>query len=86
MGFKFTSLPKSKNFNITTRFYDPQKEAMKEREERIKRELKQNTEDEPAFHYGADIKGSFRKAGKRSNERILYIPIGLIALHYFFLK
>jgi hypothetical protein len=98
MGLKFTSLPKAKQFNIITRFYDPQKEAMKERQERIKRELEQNSEGESDFHYGADIKGSFRKAGKhtvirsgdearrKSNMRLLYIIIILSALLYFVLK
>lgn len=34
MEMKFINLPNSRHFNIVTRFYDPQKEAMKEREER----------------------------------------------------
>jgi len=97
MGMKFINLPKSRQFNIVTRFYDPQKEAMKEREERIRRELEGNKEGEPDFHYGAGIKGSFRNAGKinsktleevrrKSNKRLLYILVILIALLYFFLK
>jgi hypothetical protein len=97
MGMRFVNLPKSKNFNITTRFYDPQKEAMKEREERIRKELEGNTSEGSDFHYGASIKGSFRNAGKinsktvsemrrKSNKRILYILVALLALLYFFLK
>jgi hypothetical protein len=97
MGMSFTNLPKSKQFNITTRFYDPQKEAMKEREERIRREMGMNMEGEPVSYHGAAIKGSFRNAGrinskslaevrKKSNKRILYILIALLALLYFFLK
>lgn len=94
---KFTNLPKSRSFNIVTRFYDPQKEAMKEREERIRKELEGHTDGTSEFHYGAGIKGSFRNASKinsktvlearkKSNKRILYILIALIALLYIFLK
>lgn len=97
MGMKFMNLPKSKQFNITTRFYDPRKEAMKEREERIKREMAEN-DGEPGFSYGAGIKGQFRNSGKRansrsgaearrkSNMRLLFIIILLSALFYFLLK
>lgn len=98
MGLKFTSLPKSKPFKIVTRFYDPQKEAMKEREERIKREMGQDNDGEPGSYYASGIKGQFRKAGKhttsrtsaeairKSNLRLLYIIIILSALLYFILK
>lgn len=99
MGMKFVNLPKSKRFRITTRFYDEQKEAMKEREERIRREMEQN-DGESSFSYGAGIKGQFRAAGKKagsgsrtiaearrkSNMRLLYIIIILLALVYFILK
>lgn len=97
MGMKFINLPKSRGFNITTRFYDPQKEAMKEREERMRRELEGNADGNSEFHYGAGIKGSFRHASKinsktldevrkKSNKRLLYIIVILVALLYFFLK
>ncbi|MDP2334994.1 MAG: hypothetical protein Q8N05_00815 [Bacteroidota bacterium] len=94
MGMKFMHLPKAKQFNITTRFYDPQKEAMKEREERIRREMGQET----TSSYSAGIKGKFRNSGNRtqsktvaearrkSNIRLLYIVIILSILFYFLLK
>jgi len=97
MGMKFMNLPRSKPFHIGTRFYDPQKEAMKEREERIKREMGQET-DETTPHYGIGIKGGFRKANKnmnsrtvlearkKSNMRLLYIIVVLLALLYFLMK
>lgn len=98
MKMKFIHVPKAKQFHIGTRFYDPQKEAMKEREERIKRELElQNTEGVSAV-YGAGIKGQFRQAGKlmnsktvaearrKSNMRLLYIIIFLSVLFYLLLK
>ena len=96
MGMKFLHLPKSKQFKIVTRFYDPQKEAMKERQERINHEL--GHVEGNAVSYGANIKGKFRTSGKRinsktlaearrkSNMRLIYILIILCALFYFFLK
>lgn len=98
MGMKFLNLPKSKPFKIVTRFYDPQKEAMKEREERIKREMDESAGGATISSYSAGIKGQFRNAGKRvnsktvaearkkSNMRLLYILIILSALVYFFFK
>lgn len=97
MAMKFLNLPKSRQFKITTRFYDPQKEAMQEREERIKRELGL-IEDGETVYRGEGIRGKFRSAGKRinsktvaetrknSNMRLIYILIILMALFYFFLK
>lgn len=97
MGMKFVNLPKSKRFNITTRFYDERKEAMKEREERIRREMAENN-GEIVSSYGSGIKGSFRNAGKhvhsrtladarrKSNMRLLYIIVILLALLYFLMK
>ncbi len=97
MALKFVNLPKSKQFKIGTRFYDPQKEAMLERQERIRRELELEDGHEPGTYYRANIKGSFRAAGRRgsktieearrkSNMRLLYILIILSALFYFLLK
>ncbi len=98
MGIKFMNLPKARQFNIVTRFYDPQKEAMKEREERIRRGLAQDNPEGSSFSYHADIKGKFRSAGKfvnnktvaearrKSNMRLIYIVTLLTALVYFFLK
>jgi hypothetical protein len=98
MGMKFLHLPRAKQFNITTRFYDPQKEAMKEREERIKKELELEDGHEPGTYYRANIKGQFRNQGKlshsktvaearrKSNKRLLYIVIILSILFYLLLK
>ncbi|MGE5394237.1 MAG: hypothetical protein ACM3P1_05785 [Candidatus Saccharibacteria bacterium] len=96
MGMKFLHLPKSKQFNMVTRFYDPEKEAMKERQERINQEL--GLEQESPLSYGSNIKGKFRTSGKhytsktldearqKSNMRLIYLLIILCALFYFFLK
>jgi len=98
MGMKFLNLPKSKQFRIVTRFYDPQKEAMQEREERIRRELNETDGERTISSYSAGIKGKFRNSGKRinsktvaearrkSNMRLIYILIILFALVYFFFK
>ena len=94
---KFFSLPKAKHFHMTTRFYDPRKEAMREREERIRRELEKGSEGDVKFVYGSAIRGSFRTAAKinsrsaaearkKSNMRLLYIIIVLSILFYLFLK
>lgn len=94
---KFFSLPKAKHFNITTRFYDPRKEAMKEREERIKRELEKGSEGDVSHVYGSSIRGSFRTAAKtnsrsaaearrKSNMRLIYIIVILSVLFYIILK
>ena len=97
MGLKFVNLPKTKHFNITTRFYDPRKEAMREREERIRRELEKGNEGNISHAVGTSIRGSFRDAAKRnsrsaaaarrkSNMRLMYIIIILSILFYIVLK
>lgn len=98
MRMKFIQVPKAKQFHIGTRYYDPKKEAMKEREERIKRELEQQNAEGVSAIYGAGIKGQFRKAGKlmnsktvaearrKSNMRLIYIIIILSILFYILLK
>lgn len=98
MGMKFLHLPKSKQFSIGYRYYDPQKEAMKERGERIQREMAQNNEEEVSSLYKSGIKGQFRNSGKfthsktiaearkKSNMRLLFIVILLFALFYLLLK
>lgn len=93
---KFLHLPKTKQFNMGTRFYDPQKEAMKEREERIRREMGINDEN-GVSHYGTGIKGQFRNSANRnsktvsdarrkSNMRLMYIIIILSLVFYLLLK
>jgi hypothetical protein len=64
----FTKAPKHQRFNYTPRFYDPQKEEMKEREERIKLEVSRSKGEEPEepLSYRSRIAGSFQAARKRS--------------------
>jgi hypothetical protein len=94
MGLKFLHLPKSKQFEMVTRYYDPQHEAMREDQEHTKAGL----EEKKPISYEANIKGKFRtsgnhynsrmlkQAGQKSNIRLIYILIILCALFYFFLK
>ncbi len=93
---KFLHLPKNKQFNMGTRFYDPQKEAMKEREDRIRREMGEPG-SEGTGHFGSGIKGQFRSsvnrnsktvsdARRKSNMRLLYIIIILSLVFYILLK
>lgn len=63
----FTKTPSHHRFNYTPRYYDPLKEEMKEREERIRRELKLDKEKGPG-DYRSRISGSFHAARKRSKQ------------------
>lgn len=61
----FTKTPAHKRFGYTPRFYDPQEEERKEREERIRQELKLNEDairTEPV--YRTLTAGSFKEARK----------------------
>lgn len=64
----FTKIPNYKRFGYTPRHYDPLEEERKEREERIRRELDQETvkelEAENMHRYRARIVGSFKTAKK----------------------
>lgn len=94
MGLKFLHLPKSKQFEMVTRYYDPQQEAMREGHEHSKPGL----EEGKSISYGANIKGKFRTSGSHYNSkmlkeahqksilRLIYLVIILCALLYFFLK
>ena len=61
----FTKAPQHQRFNYTPRYYDPQKEEMKEREARIRRELKLE-EEQAAGDYRSRISGSFQAARNRN--------------------
>ena len=98
MEIKLFPLPKSKQFNMVTRFYEPPKGDMQEREERIKSEPIGTDGGKTISSYGSNIKGQFRNSRRRgnsmtfaevrkkSNMRLIYILIILGALIYFFLK
>jgi Flp pilus assembly protein TadB len=70
----FTKTPKHKRFSFTPRFYDEREYELKERQERIRREIEskkaagESTDDiDPAlFSHRERIAGSFRSSARRS--------------------
>jgi Flp pilus assembly protein TadB len=62
----FGRTPGHQRFSFEPRFYDPQKEEMKEREKRIKQEL-ENKKNKTIEGYQSRIQGSFHSARKRSS-------------------
>lgn len=64
----FTKAPQHQRFSYRPRYYDPQKEEMREREERIKRELElaRGVASDDKEGYRSRIAGSFQAARKRS--------------------
>jgi Flp pilus assembly protein TadB len=71
----FTKIPKYKRFNYEPRWYDPQDEQRKEREERIRQELKQQGEAETEKvaeelnEYRSRIAGSFKSARRTASRQ-----------------
>ena len=72
----FTKIPKHKRFDYIPRHYDPQEEERKERELRIRMELKQegllkdeNAVEDPRADYRARISGSFRSAKRATSAQ-----------------
>jgi hypothetical protein len=85
--------PKNKRFNISPRYYDPDKEERDERERRIKEEMGivENADDKKPFR--SNMSGQFRntnkwqtktsdKARKASNKRLIVLILILSLLCY----
>lgn len=93
---RFFYIPGAKKFNITPRFYDPDKEERDERERRIKEELGITEEKkDDGRPYRPNIKGQFRRAqgnlsksdeGARraSNTRLIVLILILTLISYLF--
>ena len=93
---RFFHTPRAKQFHITPRFYDPDKEEREERERRIKEELgivDEKKDDGRPFR--PNIKGQFRNAdgwqskssetARRSqNTRLIVLIIILTLVFYLF--
>ena len=78
----FTKAPNYKRFSFTPRYYDQQAEEMKEREERIRKEIERE-KGEPASDtvgYRSRLSGSFQHARKRSNASQSTLRSSLIRL------
>ncbi len=75
----FTKAPNYQRFNYTPRFYDPQKEEMKERELRIQRDLElERGMEERSEVYRSKIAGSFQAARRRSKTSSDTLQSGLL--------
>lgn len=93
---RFFHTPKTKQFNIRPRFYDPDKEERDERERRIKEELGIAIEKkEIGNNYRPRIKGQFRnqdgwqskssdEARRAQNKRLIWMFIILALIFYLF--
>ena len=94
---KFFHLGRNKPFRMIYRFHDPEKEAMEDRERRIKQELGMEVEKRDET-YRPNIKGQFRgqrdakregffarKEAKKSNVRVLVIVAILVMIAYYIL-
>lgn len=68
----FTKTPKHRKFSFTPRFYDAKEEERKEREERIRKELKGAEEEkliEDHSNYRSRIAGSFKSARRTASRQ-----------------
>ncbi len=94
---KFFHTPKPHQFNIPYRYYDPAKEEMKQREERIKAEL--GISESKSWDSGQriNLRGSFRNAMRvssktasedrsKSTTRLILLMIILSLIAYFVFK
>jgi hypothetical protein len=93
---RFFHIPGAKKFNITPRFYDPDKEEREERERRIKEELgivDEKVSDGRPFK--PNIRGQFRRAQegftktdsnarRASNTRLVVLIVILTLIFYLF--
>jgi hypothetical protein len=92
----FFHTPKPKRFNFRPRFYDPDKEDLELREQRIKEELGIATEKKyDGKSYRDRIKGQFRNQGRSEsktsasarrsqNTRLIFMIIILALVFYLF--
>jgi Flp pilus assembly protein TadB len=83
--------PRPKQFKYTPIFYDPQKEALKEREKQIRQELGLNNDGSERVSM---VRGQFRKqfesklknkGSRQTNMRLAIIFIILCVVAYFLL-
>ena len=75
----FGRTPKHQKFSFEPRFYDPVKDEMKERENRIRQEL-ENEKEKKVDGYQTRIKGSFHSARKRSSASSSDLQASLIRI------
>lgn len=75
-------IPKYQKFNYTPRFYDPIKEELEERKERIRRGLERN----PTIHsYQSTIHNAFKRRAKENKQsNIIQLLVIAVLLATFF--
>lgn len=93
---KFFHTPRSKQFNMRPRFYDPDKDELNERVRRIKEEMgiaeEKKDDGKP---YRPNVHGQFRKAGqwqgksseaarRAQNKRLIFLILILAVVFYLF--
>jgi phage-related protein len=93
---KFFHTPKPRGFSIPFRYYDSEKEAMQEREDRIRKELGLEERKDWDPDYRPNIRGQFRRSLKssktvkdskrRSATRLVVLIVILSLIFYFLLK
>jgi len=93
---RFFHTPKSKQFYVRPRFYDPDQEDRDGRERRIKEELGiPDEKKEDRKNYRPRVKGQFRnqegwqakssdEARKAQNKRLIYLFVILALIFYLF--
>jgi hypothetical protein len=88
----FTKAPQHQRFNYTPRFYDPKKEEMKEREDRIRKELERErgiVSEEAVNDHRSRMMGSFHAARRRSKAtsepNAVMIRLGVLLFIVIFL-
>jgi len=81
---------KPKEFNLTPRYHDPEKEAREAREKRIRQELgmenegKSSTADSRGLLYNSRFKVKQERAQRNSGIRLVVILLVLFLLVYVF--
>lgn len=87
----FNKAPKHQRFSYSPRYYDPQKEELNQREERIKAELARERGEKPEENsaYRSRMTGSFQNARKRSKgnagTNAIMLRLGLLLFITVFL-
>lgn len=93
---RFFHIPDAKRFNITPRYYNPDKEEREDRERRIREELGiAERKPDNGKPYRPNVKGQFRRAQegfsksssgarKASNTRLIFLIVILTLIFYLF--
>ena len=76
--FFFKRVPRHKNFHYEPRYYDPVKEELQNRTEKIKRELNMGSQPELG-HYRENISQAFTRR-QRKDKRVSGMQVILIAI------